>query len=167
MGGFGNGGWKDARGWLYIHIGFGGVWDYRAVEKIGQEQHMNRKKWKRGCRGRECRTIEGWKKKGVGRRTAQKSYVLECVRMESACGWACMFRYWVFCLCAVWSDVDFFCLICMCGYCVDLISWDMCGIIYGGFISFMGTWQSQRGRKYVLVVVYWIHVWSRDRKSVV
>lgn len=119
----GDGGWKDARGWLYIHIGFGGVWDYRAVEKIGQEQHIKRQKKKeKEVAEEDVGRSRDERKRGVGRRTAQKSCVLECVRMESACGCACMFRYWVFCLCAVLSDVDFFCLICMCGYCVDLIS---------------------------------------------
>lgn len=113
MGGFGNRGWKDARGWLYIHIGLGGVWDYRAVEKIGQEQHMKRKKKERKKRRSRERMSDGRSRDAKKKRrwTADGAKVL-CVGMgekESACGWACMFRYiGFFCLCAVLSDVDFF-----------------------------------------------------------
>ena len=90
MGGFGNGGWKDARGWLYIHIGFGGVWDYRAVEKIGQEQHMKRKKKEKRMSWERMSDDRGMKEKR--RWTADGAKVL-CVGMREngECMWVGMY----------------------------------------------------------------------------
>jgi len=90
------GGWKDARGWLYIHIGFGGVWDYRAVEKIGgQEQHMKRtqkkgKEKQRRLRKEMSDDSRDERKKALDGGRRKKSCVLG-MSVEGECMWVGMY----------------------------------------------------------------------------